>query len=148
MRCRIHPCCSRRRDCRRTRNGRRFHAGEPKAYRWGRVFLAAEECRIHQIYKDKIISAGDTDTVVTGKKLGHPVRALKTLLPGNFPKWKTITTSPRKKPMLSGGGLCGKPQRRWWTNGMLYGWPKCRSGEKDSTCKDIIKKSYNRLLHC
>jgi len=44
----------------------------------GTRFLAAEECQIHKFYKDKIISAGDTDTIVTGKKLGHPVRALKT----------------------------------------------------------------------
>ncbi|MEJ1729840.1 nitronate monooxygenase, partial [Escherichia coli] len=44
----------------------------------GTRFLAAEECQIHQNYKQKIIFAGDTDTIVTGKKLGHPVRALKT----------------------------------------------------------------------
>ncbi|NLA15046.1 MAG: enoyl-[acyl-carrier-protein] reductase FabK [Bacteroidales bacterium] len=44
----------------------------------GTCFLAAEECRVHQAYKEKIVNAGDTDTIVTGKKLGHPVRALKT----------------------------------------------------------------------
>ena len=44
----------------------------------GTRFLAAEECQIHLTYKQKIVSAGDTDTIVTGKKLGHPVRALKT----------------------------------------------------------------------
>ena len=44
----------------------------------GTRFLAAEECQIYLTYKQKIVSAGDTDTIVTGKKLGHPVRALKT----------------------------------------------------------------------
>lgn len=44
----------------------------------GTCFLVAEECQIHPNYKQKIISAGDTDTIVTGRKLGHPVRALKT----------------------------------------------------------------------
>ncbi len=44
----------------------------------GTRFLAASECQIHPVYKQKIIVANDTDTIVTGKKLGHPVRALKT----------------------------------------------------------------------
>ena len=41
-------------------------------------FLAAEECTVHQSYKEKIIKASDISTIVTGKTLGHPVRSLKT----------------------------------------------------------------------
>jgi len=41
-------------------------------------FLAAYECAIHRNYKDRVLRAGDIDTVVTGKRLGHPVRSLKT----------------------------------------------------------------------
>ncbi|MGI6753983.1 MAG: enoyl-[acyl-carrier-protein] reductase FabK [Eubacteriales bacterium] len=44
----------------------------------GTRFLVARECGIHQNYKDKIIKARDIDTIVTGRRLGHPVRALKT----------------------------------------------------------------------
>jgi len=44
----------------------------------GTRFLVAEECGIHQVYKDKILKAKDIDTITTGKRLGHPVRALKT----------------------------------------------------------------------
>lgn len=44
----------------------------------GTRFLVAKECTVHQNYKDKIIKAKDIDTIVTGKRLGHPVRALKT----------------------------------------------------------------------
>lgn len=44
----------------------------------GTRFLVARECGVHQIYKDKIIKAKDIDTVATGRRLGHPVRALKT----------------------------------------------------------------------
>lgn len=43
----------------------------------GTRFLVAEECTICQEYKDKIIKARDIDTVVTGKRLGHPVRSIK-----------------------------------------------------------------------
>ncbi|NLD51589.1 MAG: enoyl-[acyl-carrier-protein] reductase FabK [Clostridiales bacterium] len=43
----------------------------------GTRFLTAEECTIPECYKDRVIQARDIDTVVTGRKLGHPVRALK-----------------------------------------------------------------------
>lgn len=44
----------------------------------GTRFLVAEECNIHQNYKDRILKARDIDTITTGKRLGHPVRCLKT----------------------------------------------------------------------
>ena len=44
----------------------------------GTRFLVAEECSIHQVYKDKVLKAKDIDTITTGKRLGHPVRTLKT----------------------------------------------------------------------
>ncbi len=44
----------------------------------GTRFLSALECRIHPSYKAKVLKAKDTSTIVTGKRLGHPVRSLKT----------------------------------------------------------------------
>ncbi|MCD7927990.1 MAG: enoyl-[acyl-carrier-protein] reductase FabK [Oscillospiraceae bacterium] len=44
----------------------------------GTRFLTAYECNIHRNYKDKVLKAGDRGTVVTGHRLGHPVRGLKT----------------------------------------------------------------------
>ncbi len=44
----------------------------------GTRFIVAKECGVHQNYKDKIIKAKDIDTITTGKRLGHPVRSLKT----------------------------------------------------------------------
>ena len=44
----------------------------------GTRFLVAEECTVHPNYKKKILKAGDISTIVTGKRLGHPVRSLKT----------------------------------------------------------------------
>ena len=44
----------------------------------GTVFLCAEECTVHENYKARVIAAKDIDTVVTGKRLGHAVRSLKT----------------------------------------------------------------------
>ena len=44
----------------------------------GTRFLVAEECGVHQNYKNKILHAGDISTIVTGRRLGHPVRSIKT----------------------------------------------------------------------
>ena len=44
----------------------------------GTRFLSAYECTIHPTYKEKILKATDLCTMVTGKRLGHPVRSLRT----------------------------------------------------------------------
>lgn len=52
----------------------------------GTRFLAAEECTIHPTYKEKILKATDLCTMVTGKRLGHPVRSLRTRFAQNYSK--------------------------------------------------------------
>ena len=44
----------------------------------GTRFLASEECQIHPTFKELIIKAKDTDSVVTGRYTGHPCRNIKT----------------------------------------------------------------------
>lgn len=46
----------------------------------GTRFLAAEECCVDQAYKDRVLAAKDSDTIVTGRAGGHPVRGLKNRL--------------------------------------------------------------------
>lgn len=46
----------------------------------GTCFLVADECAVHENYKKCVIDAGDTDTAVTGRSNGHPVRAIKNKL--------------------------------------------------------------------
>jgi enoyl-[acyl-carrier protein] reductase II len=43
----------------------------------GTVLLGSEECPIHENYKDAIVKAKGSDTVVTGRIAGTPVRILK-----------------------------------------------------------------------
>lgn len=43
----------------------------------GTVLLASDECPIHENYKKKVVKARDTDTVVTGRTTGAPVRVIK-----------------------------------------------------------------------
>ncbi|MBO5577308.1 MAG: enoyl-[acyl-carrier-protein] reductase FabK [Ruminococcus sp.] len=49
-----------------------------KGVQVGTRFLAAEECRIHPTYKELVVKAKDTDSVVTGRYTGHPCRNVRT----------------------------------------------------------------------
>ena len=44
----------------------------------GTRFLVANECTVSEVYKEKVLKAKDISTIVTGRRTGHPVRALKT----------------------------------------------------------------------
>ncbi|MDD7204556.1 MAG: nitronate monooxygenase [Coriobacteriaceae bacterium] len=43
----------------------------------GTRFLTVDECTVHENYKRKVLKARDSDTIVTGRIAGHPVRGLK-----------------------------------------------------------------------
>jgi len=44
----------------------------------GTRFLIADECLIHENYKEKLLKASDVSTIITGKSFGDAVRCLKT----------------------------------------------------------------------
>ncbi|VBB08489.1 nitronate monooxygenase [Lucifera butyrica] len=50
----------------------------------GTRFLLAQECGAHPNFKEKIINAADTDTVVTGLTSGHAVRGIKNRFTETF----------------------------------------------------------------
>lgn len=52
----------------------------------GTVFLATNECPIHDTYKELVLKAGDTATVVTGRSHGHPIRCLKSPMVNEYIK--------------------------------------------------------------
>ena len=52
----------------------------------GTRFLIADECCVHEVYKERLIKASDIGTMVTGKSLGDAVRALKTPFTKQFAK--------------------------------------------------------------
>lgn len=52
----------------------------------GTCLLVSEECPIHQNYKDAIIKAKDTETTVTGRIAGTPVRTIKNKMAKEYIK--------------------------------------------------------------
>ena len=43
----------------------------------GTRFMLAEECAVHPNFKQRLIEAADTDSVVTGQTIGHAVRGVR-----------------------------------------------------------------------
>ena len=71
----------------------------------GTRFLVADECSVHENYKDKIIKANDIATMTTGKRLGHPVRALKTPFSRAFYKAEYSDMSNEELEQFGAGAL-------------------------------------------
>ena len=74
----------------------------------GTRFLSAEECNVHQEYKDKILKASDVSTIVTGKSLGHPVRSLKTPFSRTFSKMENDPSVNQDEILAFGSGALRK----------------------------------------
>lgn len=71
----------------------------------GTRFLVAAECGVHPHYKELIIKASDTSTIVTGRRLGHAVRSLKTPYSRNYAKKEYTDISSEELEALGVGSL-------------------------------------------
>lgn len=71
----------------------------------GTRFLSATECSIHPNYKEKILKATDLCTMVTGKRLGHPVRSLRTPFAREYSKAEYGGMPDEKLEALGTGAL-------------------------------------------
>ncbi len=71
----------------------------------GTRFLVATECNVHQNYKDKVLKASDISTIVTGKKLGHPVRSIKTPFSRGYAKAEYGAVSDEDLEAMGVGAL-------------------------------------------
>lgn len=74
----------------------------------GTRFLCAEECVAHENYKRKVVAARDIDTIVTGRRLGHPVRALKNPFTNAFAKLEYDSTRTNDEVEQFGVGALRK----------------------------------------
>ncbi len=72
------------------------------AVQMGTRFLSAYECSIHPSYKEKILHANDLCTMVTGKRLGHPVRSLRTPFARDYFKAEYSDISDEELEIISG----------------------------------------------
>lgn len=71
----------------------------------GTIFLASNECQISQAYKNALINAKDTDTIVTGRKAKDPVRSIRTPMLEKFLEMEENNASSVELEHLTIGSL-------------------------------------------
>ncbi len=71
----------------------------------GTHFVVADECIVHDNYKERILKASDIDTRVTGRTTGHPVRALRNETTRKYLEMEKEGASFEELEQLTLGGL-------------------------------------------
>lgn len=105
----------------------------------GTRFLSAEECTVHQEYKDKILKATDISTIVTGKSLGHPVRSLKTPFSKTFARMESDPSTDQAEILSFGSGALRKAVQEGDRNGSYMAGECAGMVKKIEPAKDIVE---------
>lgn len=71
----------------------------------GTCLLVSKECPIHENYKMALIKAKDSDTTVTGRKVGAPVRVLKNKMSRKYIEMENGGASLEELELMTLGGL-------------------------------------------
>ncbi len=110
-----------------------------EAIQVGTRFLSAEECNVHQVYKEKILKASDISTTVTGKTLGHPVRSLKTPFSKKFARMEADPNVTPEEILAFGSGSLRKAVQEGDINGSYMAGECAGMVRKIEPAKDIVE---------
>lgn len=106
----------------------------------GTRFLCATECNIHPIYKEKILKSTDLCTMVTGKRLGHPVRSLRTKFVREYSKAEYGGMPDEELESLATGALRLAVQEGDNDKGCFLSGQIAAMVNKEQPAADIIKE--------
>lgn len=104
----------------------------------GTRFLVAKECNVHPTYKAKVLKAGDISTVVTGKRLGHPVRSIKTPFSRGYAKAEFSSISDEDLEQLAVGALRLAAKEGDEKNGCFLAGQIAGLVNREQTAKEIV----------
>ena len=105
----------------------------------GTRFLSAKECNISPVYKEKIIKASDLCTMVTGKRLGHPVRSLRTPFSRRYQEAEYGGMPDDELESLAVGALRKAVKDGDMENGCFLAGQIASVVKKEESAADIIK---------
>lgn len=106
----------------------------------GTRFLSAYECSIHPNYKERILKAGDLCTMVTGKRLGHPVRSLRTPFARAYAKAEYGGMPNEELEALGTGKLRMAVQEGDAENGCFLSGQIAAMVSKEQPAADIVRE--------
>ena len=78
---------------------------------WTRVKSVMMLCTVSDVYKQKVLAAKDISTMVTGRRLGHPVRAIKNTYMNAYAKLEADSNVPDEELEKFGVGSLRKAAR-------------------------------------
>ena len=105
----------------------------------GTRFLSAKECNIHQNYKNKVFKAGDTATIVTGRRLGHPVRSIRNQFAREYAKIEYTDISDEDLDAFAAGRLRQAVVDGDEKNGCFLAGQIAALVKEEQTCQEIIE---------
>jgi enoyl-[acyl-carrier protein] reductase II len=109
----------------------------------GTRFLVARECTIHPNYKKRVLEARDIDTIVTGKRLGHPVRALKNKFTKEFFNKEYDSSVSNEELEAFGVGALRKAAREGdEAAGSFLAGQAAAMVKKEQTAEEIIEEMF------
>ena len=111
-----------------------------KAVQMGTHFVATKECNVHENYKEKIITAKDIDSKVTGRSTGHPVRVLRNQMSNEYIKKEQEGATLEELELLTLGGLRKAVVEGNVKEGSLMAGQIAGLVKKQYTCKELIEK--------
>jgi len=107
----------------------------------GTRFLVAKECNVHQTYKEKVLKANDGGTVVNGRRIGHPARALKNPFTQAFATAeKDVNATDEELTAFGTGALRKAVKDGDWENGSFLCGQVAGLVTKEQTCQEIIEE--------
>ena len=110
-----------------------------EAVQLGTRFLSAYECNIHENYKKKILKANDTSTMVTGRRLGHPVRSIRNQFTREYAKIEYTDISDEKLDAFAAGTLRMAVQDGDAKNGCFLAGQSAGLVKEEQTCEEIVR---------
>lgn len=109
----------------------------------GTRFLVSRECVVHENYKNRVLSAKDIDSVVTGRSTGHPVRGLRNAMTREYLKLEKEGKGFEELELLTLGALRKAVQDGDVQNGTLMAGQIAGLVKKEQTCEEMINEIMN-----
>ena len=111
-----------------------------EAVQLGTRFVAAKESQVHPNYKEKIISARDIDSQVTGMSHGHPVRQIRNRMTKEYLKLEKAGASFEELEQITLGALRKAVVEGDTANGTLMAGQSAGLVKEELSCSEIIRE--------
>lgn len=111
-----------------------------KGVQMGTHFVVTKESQVHENYKDRIISAKDIDSRVTGRTTGHPVRALRNEMTKKYIELENKGAGFEELEALTLGGLRKAVVEGDVKNGSVMAGQIAGMVKEKLTCQELIDK--------